>query len=63
MRCTVCYKPLTVNTLQWAVLPGQVEESLVCKDDRQCEVRQVNYNPIPRIKAHAQRFVAIGGQL
>ena len=59
-HCTVCHKPLNTYTGQMAVLPGKCEPQLVCFEDRECEPRQVKYNPIPRVQEIAKRYAFYG---
>lgn len=62
MYCARCQRNFGLfDPITWAVLPGSTNPVPTCYDDRLCQFRQKMYKPIPRVKAHAMRFV--GGAL
>jgi len=56
MHCTRCHKLLNRLTMQLVVNNDTGELEIVCFDDRLCEVRQVKYKSIHKVRQHAQRF-------
>lgn len=55
MHCARCHKPLNRLTMQIVVSETGLPE-VMCFDDRLCEVRQVKYNPIPKVREISRRF-------
>jgi hypothetical protein len=60
MLCYICKKPLNDDNSQWIVSPVLCVLVKVCRDDRDCRYTQETYNPVPKVRNHAQRFY-VGG--